>query len=285
MDGTTSKDMYEQCCRKALLESLVSSSLMNDIYGSINTNSLVRETIDEYNKSNKLIDDFGTKLVQVLIKDLDDDHILEGIKKHEPELYEDGKRSILRTIEKVDTILSGLSSSFEEQLRFILYFECIKTTCDPFDFKKLRMNLDRIAEAKKSQDLNAALKDQFNQVFEQIYRPYAKDFTSLITRYPGMNSETAYRTVEDMLCIDRTYLVNDECRSDIREIRNAFSHEQYSIGEKIIITLKDGSTAIYSSQEIMFRLSMMYYKCMYLNMILPLINIEILRRMAHRFSS
>ena len=188
-----------------------------------------------------------------------------------------------RTIDAAGQIMSELSISYDEQLRFILFFEGITTTCDPFDFDKLEMNRNRVLKADRPQDSYPALKDQFNQIFEEVYRPYSRDFANVVSRYPGVDPETAYAAVENLLSVTGCYSYKDEYKSDIREIRNAFAHEKYRIGEKMTLTLNDGSTVDYDTKEMMFRITMMQYKCMFVNMLLPIMNIEVLRSMALRF--
>lgn len=281
--GTSSKDLYDRCCQKALLESLLSSKFLNDIYGYAKTSRLVRDAINLYNGKHRLMDDFGKELVKALTEDMEKDVFLEGMRKFDPDSYDAGKDSMKRTIDAAGQIMSELSISYDEQLRFILFFEGITTTCDPFDFDKLEMNRNRVLKADRPQDSYPALKDQFNQIFEEVYRPYSRDFANVVSRYPGMEPETAYAAVENLLSVTGCYSYKDEYKSDIREIRNAFAHEKYRIREKMTLTLNDGSTVDYDTKEMMFRITMMQYKCMFVNMLLPIMNIEVLRSMALRF--
>ena len=281
--GESSVDLYDRCCEKALLESLLSSKFLMDIYGYGGTSRLVRDTINLYRGKHRWTDEFGERLVKTLTADLDKDLFLNGMKIHDPESYGDGKESMRRAIDTIGRIMSESSTTYNEQLEFLRYFIGIRTTCDNFDFEKLEMNRSRVLKAESPQDSFPALKDQFNQIFEDVCRPYSKNFTDVVSHYPGMKPKKAYAAVEDLLCACKCYQFKDDYKSDLREIRNAFAHEKYRVESKLVLTLNDGSTVEFGVNDMMFRTTMMQYKCMFVNMVLPIMNIEILRRMALRF--
>ena len=283
MGGTTSGELYRSCCKKSLVESLISAKLLKDIYGYDNTDRFIKETIRTYNTRGRVDEDYSTVLVKNLTLDLDNDQFLRGLEKHDAESYNRGKKSIERTLGFIKNVFSGLSVSFDEQLSFILYFDSIGNTCDSFDFDKLEMNRRRVIDADKPQDIYHALKDQYKQIYEEIYRPYSRDLSSVIARYPGFDQDTGYIAMENLLSVYECYDTGSEYKSDVREIRNALSHEKYSIGKNLTLTFKDGSRHDYDVKEMMFMISMMQYKCMYVNTVLPIMNVEVLRTMSLRF--
>lgn len=283
MSGITSGELYRSCCKKSLVESLISAKLLKDIYGYDNTDRFIKETIKVYNQKGRIDEDYPTGLIKNLKLDLDKDQFLRGLERHDAESYDQGSKSIERSLRFISDIFSELSVSFDEQLSFIIFFDSIGNTCDPVDFDKMEMNRRRVIDANKPRDIYPAMKDQYKQIFEEIYRPYSRDFSNVVARYPGFDQETGYIAVEDLLSVRECYTVGNEYRSDVREIRNAISHEKYSIGENITFTYKDGSRHEFDVKGLMFMTSMMQYKCMYLNTVLPIMNVEILRSMSLRF--
>ena len=283
MSGTTSNELYRSCCKKSLIESLVSAKLFKDIYGYENTDRFIKETIKTYNQNKRIVEDYSTGLIKNLTLDLDNDQFLRGLEKYDADSYDRGRKSIERTLGFISDIFSELSVSFDEQLSFIIFFDSIGNTCDPVNFDKMEMNRRRVIDANKPRDIYPAMKDQYKQIFEEIYRPYSRDFSNVVSHYPGFDQETGYIAVEDMLSVRECYTIGNEYRSDAREIRNAISHEKYSIGKNITFTYKDSSRYEFDVKGFMFMTSMMQYKCMYLNTVLPIMNVEILRSMSLRF--
>lgn len=275
--GESVKGLYDKCCTKAMLESLLASKALMDVSGYRKTSRLVRDSINIYRGKHKWIDGFGDKLVNSLLDDLEGDYYLEGILKHDPDSYEIGTNSMRNTINIIYEITSQLSTSYNAQLGFMRYFSDRITPNEVFDFEKLRMSQNRVKNAGNPQESLPALKDQFSQIFEDVFRPYSKSFTEIISYYPGMNPRKAYELVESLFSVTRCYQYRGEYKSDLREIRNALAHEKYRIGSKLSLILNDGSTIELTVSELLFRISMMSYKCMFISMVLPILNLEVMR--------
>lgn len=279
----TSSDMYRSCCRKSLIESIVSAKLLEDIYGYKSTNGFIKKTAKNYNDNGRIDGDYSTGLLENLVLDLDNDQFLIGLERYDAESYVWGRKSIERTLGFIKEIFSKVTSSFDEQLSFILFFDRICNTCDSFDFNKMEMNRRRIIDANKPRDVYPALKDLYKQIYEEVYRPYSRDFSNVVAHYPGFDRETGYIAVEGLLSVSQCYGTGEEYKSDVREIRNALSHEKYIINEGLALTFNDGSRHEYDIKGMMFMTSMMQYKCMYVNTVLPIMNVEVLRSMSLRF--
>ena len=283
-ESFTQYDLYEQCCKTAALESIVSSKILKDLYGYSKACSFVRSNASYYNSNHKFLNNFGADFFEFMVADLDKDPDLVEIGRFDPDSFHKGLDSMKIMFSELKSILAKVSESYDERLRFILYYSSgDRVVNNDFDFDKFDVNIGRIKRAQDQKDLYPALKDQFNQIFEGIYRPFSRQFVNLFSRYPGIKPDDAYADTERALSVSNCCRYGQEFKSDLRVMRNSLAHENYRIGETMDLIMDTGEIESYDDKRMMFYISMMQHKCMLMNAIVPFMNIEVLRTMEGQF--
>jgi len=284
-DGLSPSEMYESCCKRSLGESLICAKMLSSDYGYDGTLSCVKTIIKEYNGSGKLPGDTGERILGALENDLDNDTILNGMARYDDGFAKLGKYSVIKSLETFKKTLSLYNGEYDKVLGFILYNYTLEKKEKHLDQNKNAMNAERMMRIYNDYPdaAFAFIKDQYTFIFEKLWKPCLYEYVNIIGRYPGIGKEAAGILIEDIMCASRCYDGEDGYKCDLREIRNAFAHENYAYDEQMRVRFRDKSVLKLEFKQMMSLIHLMEYKCMYVNLVLPLITLSVFAKMNDSF--
>ena len=283
--GYSAKDMYVDCCKKALAESLLYSKILTQGFGYQKIESTIKNVINEFNNNGKLERNLKDSVLKALEEDISNDVSLKGMAEFDSGFAKLSKQSSLMALNTFRKIFDLFDNDSDAIFRFVMYYKTLERKKKSLNEKKVMMNSERMAKIYREYPdaAFAFIKEQYTHIFEKLWKTCTYEYSNIIGRYPGVGKEASEILIEDIMCAARCYEINGEYKCDLREIRNSFAHDFYEYDEKMIIKLRDRSVLELEFRQMMSLVHLMEYKCTYVNMILPMITLSELALMADQF--
>lgn len=274
-------ELYPRCCNRVLADAKTSMSFQRLMGGGSKSGIVFRDALNRYSGKRDFPDDYFTRFIEAERKDFKELAFLKGTRQYDPRGFEVCLDSFSRSLDVIEAVVSKTDGKPEEQLNFLKYILEHETERMGINQDKMQKNSERAVRlygSNNPEDAFPVLREQFMQNFQEIYIPTSSEIQGMIENYPGIRSKDAYRFTEDMLSFRRSYGTGSDLKSDLRHIRNHIAHSNYSEDESIRIILS-GSEAIELDMASLSAITaFMSLKCGFINMLLPLMNIEVLRR-------
>ena len=283
--GFSAKDIYVECCNKALAESLLYSVILTEEFGYKDLQDVVKLIASEYKRTGCLPDDVEDRILNTLEKEIDNDERLKTMAKYDEDFAKLSKQSSLKALDTFRKIFDMYNGDSDSIFRFIVYCKTLQRKKKVLSEKKMQMNSERMAKIYKEYPdaAFAFIKDQYTHIFENLWKTCAYEYVNIIGRYPGVGKEESGILIEDIMCAARCYDYNEEYKCDLREIRNSFAHDFYEYDEKMTIKIRDKSRLVLEFRQMMSLVHLMEYKCTYINMIMPMMTLCELAKMKDSF--
>lgn len=274
------QELYPRCCDRVLADAKTSMSFQRLMGGGRKSGIVFRDALNRYSGKRDFPDDYFTRFIEAERKDFKELAFLKGTRQYDPRGFEVCLDSFSRSLDVIEAVVSKTDGKPEEQLNFLKYILEHETERMGINQDKMQKNSERAVRlygSNNPEDAFPVLREQFMQNFQEIYIPTSSEIQGMIENYPGIRSKDAYRFTEDMLSFRRSYGTGSDLKSDLRHIRNHIAHSNYSEDESIRIILS-GSEAIELDMTSLSAITaFMSLKCGFINMLLPLMNIEVLR--------
>ena len=274
--GISQSEIFDICCKNSLASSLIRARMLYKENGYEETWNTVKTVLDDYKDSNRIPKNTGEKVLRSLEGDLDKDRVLNEMAKYDDEIADLGRSSVLKTLGTFRRIFSLYRNDDDEVSKFILYNYMAEEEDNQLNQKNLEKNADRMMKAYRDNPNTAFtfIKDQYTHVFEKSWKPCANNTRNMIERYPGIEKEEAGILIEDIMCASRCYDNTDGYKCDLREIRNAFAHENYMYDDRMTIILRDKTELTLEFKQMMTLIHLMQYKCTYVTLVTPLMTMS-----------
>lgn len=274
-------ELYPRCCDRVLADAKTSMAFQRLMGGGRKSGIVFRDALNRYSGKRDFPDDYFTRFIEAERKDFKELVFLKGTRQYDPRGFEVCLDSFFRSLDVIEAVVSKIDGKPEDQLNFLRYILEHETELMGINQDRIQKNNERAVRlygSNNPEDAFPVLREQFMQNFQEIYIPTSSEIQGMIEHYPGIRSKDAYRFTEDMLSFRRSYGTSSDLKSDLRHIRNHIAHSNYSEDESIRIILS-GSEAIELDMTSLSAITaFMSLKCGFINMLLPLMNIEVLRR-------
>ena len=275
------QELYPRCCDRVLADAKTSMSFQRLMGGGRKSGIVFRDALNRYSGKRDFPDDYFTRFIEAERKDFKELAFLKGTRQYDPRGFEVCLDSFSRSLDVIEAVVSKTDGKPEEQLNFLKYILEHETELMRINQDRMQKNSERAVRlygSNNPEDAFPVLREQFMQNFQEIYIPTSSEIQGMIEHYPGIRSKDAYRISEDLLSFRRSFGTGSDLKSDLRYIRNHIAHSNYSEDESIRIILS-GSEAIELDMASLSAITaFMSLKCGFINMLLPLMNIEVLRR-------
>ena len=279
--GLSVQDLYPRCCDRVLADAKTSMSFQRLMGGGRKSGIVFRDALNRYSGKREFPDDYFTRLIEAERIDVKEFVFMKGTRQYDPERFEVCLDSFYRSLDVIADVVSKTEGKLEEQLDFLRYILEHETELMRINQDRMKKNSDRVErlyDSNNPEDAFPPLREQFMQNFEEIYIPISSEIQSIVKHYPGISSNDAYRITEDILSFRRSYGTGSDLKSDLRYIRNHLAHSNYSEDESIRITISESEAIELDMTSLSATTAFMSMKCGFVNMLLPLMNIEVLRR-------
>ena len=279
--GFSVQDLYLRCCDRVLADAKTSMIFQRAIGGGRKSGIVFRDALNRYSGKREFPDDYITRLFEAERIDVKEFGFMKGTQQFDPEMFEACLDSFYRSLDIIDDVVSKTGGKPEEQLVFLRYILEHETELMRINQGRMQKNSDRAVRLYGSdnpEDAFPTLREQFMQNFQELYIPISSDVQDMIGHYPGIRSKDAYRITEDVLSFRRSYGTDSDLKSDLRHIRNHLAHSNYSEDGSIRITISESEVIELDMISLSAITAFMSLKCAFVNMLPPLMNIEVLRR-------
>ena len=278
--GFSVQDLYLRCCDRVLADAKTSMLFQRAMGGGRKSEIVFRDALNRYSGKREFPDDYFTRLIQAERNDVKEFVFMKGTRQYDPEMFEVCLDSFYRSLEIIADVVSKTEGKPEEQLDFLRYILEHKIELMRINQDRMQKNSDRAVRLYGSDNLEDAfptLREQFMQNFQELYIPISSDVQDMIGHYPRIRSKDAYRITEDVLSFRRSYGTGSDLKSDLRHIRNHLAHSNYSENGSIRITTSESEVIELDMISLSAITAFMSLKCAFVNMLPPLMNIEVLR--------